>query len=155
MKYKCENELNTLEFKDFNADTVKFEKDKLFILTNGGIARYNNSCNETLEERYISESEISFLNCTIDKFYIEGAKYFNPDDVLIKEVPDKMIDANEYKESFAKLEGGVIYFISGKFDAEGFSGEIAIDVEEDTYWLNISCKKVIVGFDRFMNRVMQ
>lgn len=155
MKYKCENELNTLEFKDFNADEISYTKNKLFILTNGGIARYNNSCNETLEERYISESEISFINCNINKFYIEGMKYFNPNDVLIKEVPDKDILVEEYSSELKKLKGGTIFFLSGKFDNTGFSGEIAIDVEEDTYWLSISAEKVIIGFDRFMNRVQQ
>ena len=154
MKYKCENELNTLEFKEFNVDKITFNNNKLVLYTNCGIARYNNSCNETLEERYISETELSFLNCTINKFYIEGSKYFNPNDVLIKETPDCIIDSKDYNSNLKKLNGGIIYFISGKFDTEGFNGEIAIDVEDDTYWIDIKCEKVIAGFDRFMNRVM-
>lgn len=155
MKYQCENELNTLEFKDFNVSEIYYRNEKFFILTNGGIARYNNSCNETLEERYIADTEISFLECEISSFYLEGAKYYNPDDVLIKEVEDKIIHKEDYISTIKQLKEGIIFFLKGNIENDRYITEIAIDVEEDTYWITLSATKCIIAFDRFMNRVMQ
>ena len=119
MKYKCENELHTLNFKDFNVLEVKYKENNLTICTNGGIARYDNSCNETLEERYISECEIQFINCNIDRFYLEGGKYYTADDVLIKEVPDEDVKESDIKATLNKFkEEGLIFFFSGKTENE-------------------------------------
>jgi len=156
MKYKCENELHTFSFKDFNVLEIKYKDDKITLLTNGGVAKYDNSCNETLEERYISECEIQFINCSINKFYLEGGKYFTADDKLIKEIPDKDIEPDKIMETLAKLKGedAILFFLSGKQDGERYITEIAIDLANDTYWLDITSDKTIVGFERFMNRVM-
>lgn len=156
MKYKCENELHTLNFKDFAISEIRMMDDKLLICTNGGVARYDNSCNETLEERYISECELQFIGYNIDKFILEGGKYFNADDVLIKEVPDTVIDKSEYADIFKKFKGedSTIFFLSGKQDGDKYKIEFAVDVINDTYWVNISVDKLVIGFDRFMNRVM-
>lgn len=156
MKYKCENELHTLSFKDFNVEEIKYVDNKLTLYTNGGVARYNNSCNETLEERYISECEIQFVNCKIDKFVLEGGKYYTADDVLIEEVPDTVMKPEEIKDVLKKLKGedAVIFFLNGNVEGDSYKSELAVDLVNDTYWINITADRVIVGFDRFMNRVM-
>lgn len=156
MKYKCENELHTLSFKDFNVEEIKYTDNKITLYTNGGVARYNNSCNETLEERYISECEIQFINCSIEKFILEGGKYYTADDVLIEEVPDTVIKPEEIKGVLKKLKGedAVIFFLNGNAEGDSYKSELAVDLVNDTYWINITAEKVIVGFDRFMNRVM-
>lgn len=155
MKYKCENELHTFNFKDFGISEIKLSDGKINIYTEGGVARYDNSCNETLEERYISECEIQMINCQIDKFVLEGGKYYNADDVLLKEVPDTVIEKDKYQDTVNKFkEEGVIFFFSGKMEDGKYKTEMAVDVESDTYWLNITSEKVIVGFDRFMNKVI-
>lgn len=156
MKYKCENELHTLSFKDFNVEEIKYTDNKLMIYTNGGVARYDNSCNETLEERYISECEIQFINCEIEKFYLEGGKYYTADDVLIKEIPDEEIPNDKIKDTLKLLKGedAVIFFVSGKEESGRYKVEIAIDLVNDTYWMTLNADRAIIGFDRFMNRVM-
>lgn len=155
MKYKCENELHTLDFKDFDVSDISFNNGKLKLNTGGGVAKYNNSCNETLEERYISESEIAFFDAKISKMFLEGAKYYNADDVLLKETPDEPVEERNYAEIFKKMKEGTVFFINSKSTNNGrYEAEIAIDIENDTYWINVDFEKVVVGFDRFMNRVM-
>lgn len=156
MKYKCENELNTLCFKDFGLSSAVLANDKLTLLTDGGIARYDNSCNEMLEERYISECEITFYNAKILRFYKEGGKYYDADDKLIEEYPDVDIEPNEYVKMLKELtKEGVIFFLSsGKTDSRPYY-ELSVDVVNDTYWINIDSDKVSVSFERFMNRVIQ
>lgn len=153
MKYKCENELNTLSFKDFDVLEIKYENDKFTLMTGGGVAKYDNSCNETLEERYISETTLMFMDAKISKFILEGGKFFTADDVLIKEVPDTDIELNKYEETFNKLKEGTVFFV-GEKSGEGHVVEIAVDVENDTYWITVEASKIVIGFDRFMNRVM-
>lgn len=156
MKYKCENELQTLSFKDFAISSITYANNKLTIMTDGGIARYNNSCNETLEERYISETEITFFNAEISRFYLEGGKYFTADDVLIEEIPDTDFTPEEYTEKLKLLssEESVIFFLAENKSGDESFYEIAVDIVNDTYWLKISADKVTASFDRFMNRVM-
>lgn len=156
MKYKCENELNTLSFKDFNVEEIKYSEDKITVYTNGGVAKYDNSCNETLEERYISECEIQFIGYNIERFYLEGGKYYTADDVLVKVVPDEEVEGDHIKDTLSKLKGedAVIFFLNGKEESGKYKSELAIDLVNDTYWIKISADKVTVSFDRFMNRVM-
>lgn len=157
MKYKCENELQTLSFKDFAIMSITYENNKLTIMTSGGIARYDNSCNETLEERYISDTEITFFNATIDRFYLEGGKYYTADDVLVQEIPDTDFVPDQYKNKLKMLtseEEAVIFFLAENRSGDKPFYEIAVDVVNDTYWLMISADKVTASFDRFMNRVM-
>ena len=157
MKYKCENELHTLSFKDFSISSISFANNKLTIMTNGGIARYDNSCNETLEERYISECEITFFDANITRFFLEGGKVYNADDVLLKEIPDIDFAKEEFGEKLKLLanEESVIFFLSSSKTEKCPYYEFAVDVVNDTYWLNIDASKVTVSFERFMNRVIQ
>lgn len=172
MKYKCENELNTLSFKDFGLIDIDYNDERLLIVTDGGIAKYDNSCNETLEERYIAETQIRIIDARIDDFYLEGGKYYDADDKLIEEYPNKPISHEMYKAVFRKMKNVEnetrVFFVGEKSKrnddvkkeaVEGieeypYTYEIAIDVVNDTYWMSISGSKIIVEFDRFMNRVM-
>jgi len=157
MKYKCENELNTLSFRDFGVISVTRTGDKLSIMTNGGIARYDNSCNETLEERYISETDITFYNAKIERFFLEGGKYYDAADVLIEEIPDTDFAPEEYAEKLKLFESeeATVFFIGKNSSTDTPFYEVAIDIVNDTYWLKITADKVFASFDRFMNRVMQ
>lgn len=155
MKYKCENELSTLSFKDFGLSSISYANGKLTLMTDGGVAKYDNSCNEMLEERYISECEITFFDAKILRFYKEGGKYFDANDVLIEEFPDVDIEESDYNKMLKGLTNeGVIFFLSScKTEARPYY-ELAVDVINDTYWINIDASKVSVGFDRFMNKVI-
>lgn len=155
MKYKCENELSTLSFKDFGLSSISYANGKLTLMTDGGVAKYDNSCNEMLEERYISECEITFFDAKILRFYKEGGKYFDANDVLIEEFPDVDIEESDYNKMLKDLTNeGVIFFLSScKTEARPYY-ELAVDVINDTYWINIDASKVSVGFDRFMNKVI-
>lgn len=155
MKYKCENELSTLSFKDFGLSSISYANGKLTLMTDGGVAKYDNSCNEMLEERYISECEITFFDAKILRFYKEGGKYFDANDVLIEEFPDVDIEESDYNKMLKDLTNeGVIFFLSScKTEARPYY-ELAVDVVNDTYWINIDASKVSVGFDRFMNKVI-
>lgn len=156
MKYKCENELNTLSFKDFEIVSISNANGKLTINTNGGVARYDNSCNEMLEERYISECEITFFDAKITRFYKEGGKYYDANDVLIEEYKDIDYDEADYPKMLKELtKEGIIFFLSSSVTNDRPYYELAVDVVNDTYWLNIEASKVSVGFERFMNKVIQ
>lgn len=162
MKYKCENELNTLSFRDFLVQEINIKDGVFSLMTDGGVAKYDNSCNEMLEERFISETLIRIMDAEIVKFILEGSKYYNADDVLISEEPDKEIPESEYKTIFKKLTEGKIFFIGEKSTERAdkmHEYEICIDIEGeiviDTYWITVKGSRIITEFDRFMNKVMQ
>lgn len=158
MKYKCENELNTFSLKDFDILDISYENGTFSFLLNGGVAKYDNSCNETLEERYISETHVRIMDAEIKEFFLEGGKYYTADDVLIKEVPDEAVSPEKYKEILKSLkEEGKLFFIGEKSadaNADTKTFEISVDKVNDTYWITVSGSKIIIEFDRFMNRVM-
>ncbi len=157
MKYKVTNNLDKFDFKDFDLNEIALEKDSLRIEMAGGIARYNNPCNEKYVDCYIAETELRFLNPSIDRFFLEGSKYYNANDVLIEEIPDKELSELEYQSKLKSFNNSRLFYIEGVEKEENkYKCQISIDTEsEETYWIVVSCEKVVIGWDRFMNRVAQ
>ena len=135
--------------------TLNPDNDTLRVELSDGIAKYNNPCNTKFVDCYIADTQIRIKRPEIRRLFLEGPKYYDANDVLLEEVPDRDIPADEYEETLARLVNGKIY----TFQEKAGSGEndriceIAIDVEDDTWWLEIGYEKIIVEWDRFRNRV--
>lgn len=158
MKYKCVNELDKFIFRDAEVKKCEYCPELLKLEAAGVAAKYDNSCNETLTDRYIDATTVRFKNPLITKFFLEGAKYYDANGVLEKEVPDQDIPVEEYEKTFRILNGGSIFVLTPKKAVrEGkLCCEAAVDVgEEDTYWFEIEFDKVVAEWNNFLNKVMQ
>lgn len=92
----------------------------------------------------------------ITKFLLEGAKYYDANNVLQREVPDQDIPEGQFKEIFKKIqEDGKVFVVTPKPAKNGGECccEIAVDVEEDTYWVEVEFEKAVVEWEHFLNKV--
>lgn len=155
MQYKCVNELDKFDFQEAMLEAMDLETDVLCVALSSGIAKYNNPCNTKYVDCYIAETQIRLKNPCVDRFFLEGPRYYDANDVLLEAVPDQEIPPAEYRVTIQKLITGKVYTFREK-NTSGDTGrccEIAVDVGDDTYWIEIRCEKIIVEWDRFRNRV--
>lgn len=157
MKYKCINELDKFMFQD--ADVIKFNwtPEVLTMELAGAAARHNNPANDLLTDRYLDDTQMRLRAPRLTRFFLEGAKYYNADNLLVEEVPDQEIPQEERAQTFAKLSGGRVFVITPKdaFTEGLLCCEMAIDVGEDTYWLELEYEKAVVEWEHFLNKVQQ
>lgn len=158
MKYKCVNELDTFSFWGAQVQKCEYNTDLLMMEVVGVVAKYSNPCNETFADRYIDKTCVRFKNPNIRKFFLEGAKYYDANNVLQEEVADQDVAEDAYEETFHFLEGGAIFVMTPKDAAqEGkLCCEIAIDVgEEDTYWIEAEFDRAVLEWNNFLNKAQQ
>lgn len=156
MKYKCVNELDKFMFQDAEVKKMEFNPGLMAMVLLGVAARHNNPSNDTLVDRYLDDTEIRFKSPVITRFLLEGAKYYDANNVLQREVPDQDIPEDQYKEIFQKMqEDGKVFVVTPKPAKNGGECccEIAVDVEEDTYWVEVEFEKAVVEWEHFLNKV--
>ena len=110
----------------------------------------------TLTDRYLDDTELRFKSPVITRFLLEGAKYYDANNVLQREVPDQDIPEEQFKEIFRKIqEDGKVFVVTPKPAKNGGACccEIAVDVEEDTYWIEVEFEKAVVEWEHFLNKV--
>ena len=153
MKYKCVNELDKFMFQDAEVKKMEFNPG-LMTMVLLGVARHNNPSNDTLVDRYLDDTEIRFKSPVITKFLLEGAKYYDANNVLQREVPDQDIPEGQFKEIFKKIqEDGKVFVVTPKPAKNGGECCCEIAVEEDTYWVEVEFEKAVVEWEHFLNKV--
>ncbi len=155
MQYKCVNELDKFDFQEAILEALDLDSDQLCIALSSGIAKYNNPCNTKYVDCYIAETQVRIKKPRILRFFLEGSKYYDANDVLLEEVSDQDIPPEEYEKTIKKLISGEVYTFREKNASENIDRccEIAVDVADDTYWIEIAFEKIILEWDRFRNRV--
>ncbi len=155
MNYKCVNDLDKFDFKEARVLELMLSDDGLILELTGGIAKYNNPCNTKYIDCFIGETRIRMKDVNIRRMFLEGAKYYSADDVLLREVPDEDIPESSWKDVFNRMTSGEVYMISEIASNEDGTRvcEMAVDVEDDTYWMEAYYSRIIIEWDRFMNPV--
>ena len=155
MKYKCVNELSKFGFQEAGLISCDYKEGTMNLTFEGVIAMYDNPHNQKFEDCYISATQMRLKNASIVKFFLEGAKYYDANDVLLEEVPDRDIMPEACMETIEKLSNSAVFMLREKnTDQEETKCCImAVDVEEDTYWMEIQYEKAVIEWERFMNKV--
>ena len=141
MKYKSVNELDKFMFQDAEVKKMEFNPELMTMVLLGAAARHNNPSNDTLVDRYLDDTEIRLKSPKITRFLLEGAKYYDANNVFLREVPMQ--------------EDGKVFVITPKDAKNGgeYCCEIAVDVDEDTYWVEVEFEKAVVEWEHFLNKV--
>ena len=153
MRFKLENSYSAFSYKDATVLTWEQKENNMVMVLSGVIALANNPCNEELVDRYVDDLQLRMLHCRIRRILLEGYKYYDANDVLQEEVPDKEIPVMDYPNIMKECEGQGFLF---QIEEETIDGEtcyhFSIDVEEKTYLVTLQMEKSIMEWERFMNR---
>lgn len=161
MAFQSIDELEQFRYDDCVIGEMVVEDTQIKMTVDALIVARNNSQNTNFTESYADTTSIRLQGGKIIAAVKDGYKYYDANDVLLKEIPDSPLD-EEMIAAFPKMcEGAYMYSVDKEDDVDGKScytfGFEFIDQEEnamgDSYRLTISFDKAIVSWDRYMNRV--
>lgn len=166
LKYKCENELEHISFRD--ASIVDIEiipniNNSLFDLVfhiSGAIIKDNNSCNEYYTDKYADVLNLRFKGAEIEALLLEGHKLYDANDILVEDIPDEPIAFDNYKSVIKSFNGCEIFYggspeKENPTDAGRLCYQFIIDKEDDSYVISLLYDKAIAEWDKFLNKVYQ
>lgn len=155
MRFQTENHLEQFIFQDARVMTWTMQSDNMILVLDGAAVKGNNPNNEELTDRYVEALQIHFLNTSITDMLVEGYKYYDANDVLQEEVPDKPIPVVDYLKTLKECEEqqAFVYSIVPAETADGYQIVFTVDVEEITYLITIICRQTVAEWERFLNRV--
>ncbi|MBE5959726.1 MAG: hypothetical protein E7254_12830 [Lachnospiraceae bacterium] len=157
MRYKSVDEINNFSFRDceliefeVNPEGIKLQVEALIVLP-------DNSQNSNFTESYAGTTEIRLVGGSITSAVKDGYKYYNADDVLIKEVPDTPLTDTEIISVLKNIKSAYLYKVEKNSNSYTlsieFSDEDDYNTALDSYTLKIQADKDIVEWDIYMNRV--
>lgn len=163
MGYESINEIEKFGFEDCRIVNFRLGDNVIAMELEALIVRRNNSQNTNFTESYAGTTTARLLGGSVIKVIKDGYKYYNANDVLVKEIPDRELSIEERQELFSKIPGAYLYFMDKEKEEDGlFTYSIGIefvDEEEntmsDSYSILVSFEKAVFSWERYMNRVQQ
>ena len=122
MAFKCVNELDKFMFQDAEVKKMELNPGLMTMVLLGVAAKHNNPSNDTLTDRYLDDTELRFKSPVITRFLLEGAKYYDANNVLQREVPDQDIPEEQFKEIFRKIQEDGKLVVFHDFDLKRMCG---------------------------------
>lgn len=161
MGFKSVNEIEQFIFDDCQIGEIKVSDINIEMCLEALIVRKNNSQNTNFTESYAATTTARFLLGKILSGVKDGYKYYNADDVLLKEVPDQPLDLDEINNILKKSEGAYLFEFEKDKEENGlfyytFGIEFVDETENtmsDSYHFKMSFEKAIFEWERYLNKV--
>lgn len=155
MSYQLINKLQQFSFQHGSMLSCKWNDTNLYMEIDGAVANDNNDYNNRSVNTYISTLSLQFFEAKVEELLLEGYKYYDANNVLLDEVPDKTIDPEKLDEIMRLCESG--YIANAKIlesKNQRFFQQFQIDAVDsnDTYCFTISFKKSVASWERFMQK---
>lgn len=154
MKFKSTDEIETIALRDAvikEIEWIKGEPSWLTFYAEGAVVKDDNSQNTFYTDKYADQMEIRFQNPVIEAVLLEGHKYYDADDKLIEEVPDKPVPEDAYEKTLKLFKDNYIFY-GGKPEPDKNCYQMIVDVDEDSYIISFYYDKVIAGWNHFLNK---
>lgn len=147
MGFFTENEAETFDFEEAHIAELRFGLGSFYMLLDNVKILEKNSCNRDVRTMRTNGLTFRITDPQILEVVEEGCKIYNADGVLQQELPDRVMDPEEYAALCAQLEDAVIYELKKEEDIY----RIAVDGEERDYTLKVKGSGDSEEWDRFMN----
>ncbi len=163
MAFTSQNELHHFDYEDAVVTDIRVKENTVCFTVEALIVAARNTQNTNYTNSYASTATMTFTGASITRVTKEGYRYYDANDVLLREIPSEDVAKTEWGALFKEFEGSYLPNVekSGKSDADGeeYLAEIEM-IEEDglagaTYELAIRAKDVTVSWERYMNRVQK
>ena len=160
MGFKSVNEIEKFKFTDCVITKREKKNDEISYEVEALIIASDNSQNSNCTESYAGTAYIRFISGEEILCIKDGYKKYDCDNKLIEEVPDEKVDSvtmenllkhceNFYLSGIEKIPDGEDYVLfMDKPEEEQYD-----TLPTDTYQVRIKCEKVVVTWERYLNRV--
>ena len=153
--FKSIDETDRFSYEDCVLTDMEKAEDGLILDVVALIVKENNSQNTNFTESYAGPSKIKFVGGKILKLIKVGYKYYNADGLLIKSVPDELVEESEWASLFKSFPGNYLPYIGIGNDC--YDIEIEMSEEDGTqgnsYIIVVDASSVIITWDKYLNRV--
>ncbi len=147
MGYFTQNELHTFDFSEAHISEIRFGLGTFYMLADNVKILEQNSCNRDVRTMRTNGLTFRIMDPQIISVVEEGCKIYNADGVLQREVPDRIVTAEEYADLCKELEEAVVYKLEKTDDIY----RIFIDGEEHAYSFEMKGSGDSEEWNRFMN----
>ena len=165
MAFKSVNEISAFSFEDCMITKFEYKEKEVYMELEALIVKANNSQNTNYTESYAGPTQVRLQGAKVISGYQEGSKYYDANDVLLSEIPDRPFSKEELQDFLKTCEGNYLYCMEPVKEAEG-SYEYSMGIEyaedndygstvRDSFRLNSCFEKAIFEWDRYMNRVQR
>lgn len=165
MGFQSVDEINHFSFEDCKIHSFQMGAEGIFLEVEALIVRPENSQNTNYTESYADVAQIRFQAGKIVSGLQEGYKYYDANDVLVNEIPDRSLDEREIKAFPKKCDGAYLFAVEPGETTEGLQHyALGFELEKedvygseiaDSFQFDVTCEKVIVNWDRYLNRVQR
>ncbi|MBR1816279.1 MAG: hypothetical protein IJ763_06220 [Lachnospiraceae bacterium] len=164
MSYKSTNEIEKFTFDDCVLSSFKVNDAGIILELEALIVDSNNSQNTNYTESYADTTTVRFLDGKIISAKKDGYKYYDANEVLMKEVPDVVLSDEETDNIIKTCVGAYLYYMEKDADNESSENIYNIGLEftdeedntaADSYEIKVSFSDAIFTWERFLNRVQR
>lgn len=164
MGFQSINEIETFDFQDCQIISFEIGENQVFLELEALIVKANNSQNSNYTESYAGTTTVKFENAKILSAALEGYQYFDANDVLLEEIPDKPLPEDSLASLPALFKDGYLYAVEKTKEADSlFHYCLRIesaeneepDLKSDSYQIELSFEKAVFCWERYLNRVQK
>lgn len=163
MGYQAVNEIEKFTFEDCVVSNFLVSPAGITLTLEALMVDSDNSQNTNYTQSYADTTIARLLGGKIVKAVKDGYKYYDANDVLIKEIPDESLDESAINEIIKKSEGAYLYYMEKvDTDEKMYVYNIGLEfVDEsdntigDSYQITVSFEKAIFTWERYLNKVQR
>jgi len=165
MSFRSINEIETFLFEDCQIGAFEVCEGEICMELEALIVKSNNSQNANYTESYAGTTHVRLKGAKILSGVMEGYKYFDANDVLVEEVADKPLSAEEMGALLKSCEGYYLYGMEQERKEEDtyyyvISFEVPQEEIYDTsvtnpYRIQIAFTQAIFEWEVYLNRVQR
>lgn len=165
MGFQSIDELQQFSFEDCQIDSISIQADGIYLEVEALIVLPNNSQNTNYTASYADVTQIRLQGGKLLKGWLAGYKYYDANDNLLDEVPDKLLEASEIEQICKQISGAYLYSLDCiDKSADGhniyamgieFADEEEYSTDSVNYRFEITFDKAIVNWERYLNRVQR
>ena len=103
MNFRTVDEFENFDFNEAHIGGIEVKSGHVFLYLDNVMISAKNSCNRDIREMRTNELVLKLQDGQITSFVKEGVKVYNADGVFQREIPDEIIPAEKYEETFEML----------------------------------------------------
>lgn len=163
MAFQSINEIEKFSFEDCRINKFEVKENQIYMELEALIVKPDNSQNTNYTESYAATTKVKLTEGQILSGIKDGYKYYDANDVLIKEVPDETFTKERVTNFPKTCEGAFLYALTKEKQEDNvnyYTMGIEFEDEEDntvadSYQLKICFEKAVFSWETYLNRVQR
>lgn len=157
MGFCSHNEIDKFAYNDCVITDVTRTEEGLVINLEALIVKANNSQNSNFTDSYAGDTVCKIAGFELEKVSKIGFRYYDADDKLVEEIPDKELELSE-TELMELIKEMYLYKLEKLKEDNSYHLEVEtmeedVSIPTDSYELVFKASGIDISWDKYMNRV--